>query len=73
MKISWESHGHNRKSHGTIGGEEVAVITKVKNHTHTNTGIYEVSVLGRPLKGPFREIKHVREAAQAEYDRRHFS
>jgi hypothetical protein len=70
VKIEWQPHGHKRRSQGFVDGEPVADITKNKNHTHINTGIYSVSVLGTELKGPFRSIDEVRAAAQAEYDRR---
>ncbi len=70
LSIQWEPHGHARISHGLVGGEQVAVIVKHKNHTYTNSGIYSVHVLGAELRDRFRGIKEARDAGDAEYERK---
>ncbi len=65
--IDFEPHGRRTKSEGKVDGVTVAVITKMKNHTHTNTGIYSVQVLGEELEERFREIEDARDAARSAY------
>ncbi|WP_275791466.1 HNH endonuclease [Pararhizobium gei] len=62
--LEFDPHGHGLRSEGRIDGITVVVITKNKNHTHTNDGIYTVNVLGEELQNRFREIKEARDAAR---------
>jgi hypothetical protein len=62
--LTFEPHGHRIKSEGRVDGISVAKITKNKNHTHTNSGIYTVHVLGEELPQRFRGIEEARQAAR---------
>jgi len=65
--VDFEPHGHNLRSEGTIDGVTVVVITKNKTHTHTNSDVYTVHVLGKELDQRFREISEARKAAQVAF------
>ncbi|MBY5672289.1 hypothetical protein HFO32_23145 [Rhizobium leguminosarum] len=65
--LEFETHGHGLKSEGKIDGITVVVITKIKNHTRTNDGIYTVHVLAEELKERFRGIDEARDAAGAAF------
>lgn len=62
--LVFEPHGHRSRSEGKIDGITVVVITKNKNHTHTNDGIYTVHVLAEKLDRHFRRIEEARDAAR---------
>lgn len=68
--ISYGAHGHDSQSVGTVNGQVVVRITKSQNHTYTNSGIYSVEVLGKPLGRSFRYIEEARSAGYQEYARR---
>lgn len=65
--LTFEPHGHGIKSEGKIDGITVVVITKNKNHTQTNDGIYTVHVLGEELGQRFRGIEEARHAARTAF------
>lgn len=65
--LAFEPHGHGFKSEGKSDGITVAVITKNKNHTHTNDGIYTVHILAEELDQRFREIEQARDAARTAF------
>lgn len=66
--ITYSAHGHNKKSEGRVGTEVVVVITKNKNHTLTNSGIYSVVVRGQKLPMEYRDIDEARLAGQRAYE-----
>ncbi len=66
--ITYSPHGHNKKSEGRVGTDVVVVITKNKNHTLTNSGIYSVAVRSQKLPTEYRDIDKARLAGQRAYE-----
>ena len=66
--ITYSSHGHRKKSEGRVGAKVVVVITKNKNHTLINSGVYSVAVKGQNLPTDYRDIAKARLAGQRAYE-----
>ena len=65
--IEWDGNGHSAVRNGRVGDRVVAEVSKKKNHTHTNDDIYDLTVLGQPVKGKFSYIDEVKNAAEEAY------
>ena len=61
--IDWDGNGHSNRRSGRIENQEVAVIHKNKNHTHSNDGIWSVEVFGEISHSTFRYVKDAQEHA----------
>ncbi len=62
--LAFDAHGHRPMSEGKIDGIAAVTILKNKTHTHTNSGIYTVFVLGEELSEQFRNVEDARAAGQ---------
>ena len=61
--IDWDGNGHSWSRSGKIDGREVAVIRKLKNHTHSNTGNWQVEIDGIVMQQTFRAVRDAQEFA----------
>ena len=61
--INWDGNGHSWRRSGKIDGREVAAIRKLKNHTHSNSGNWQVELDGVVLQQTFRAVRDAQEFA----------
>ena len=61
--IEWEGNGHSLIRPGKVNAEQVAVIRKLKNHTHSNSDNWEVEVNGVTFETRFRYVRDAQEFA----------